>query len=166
MRKPVRANAWMFNQVLATGVHGVMLTHADDPGAIRAFVEAVRFPIHHAGCRVRRSSMKDAAVFTGLRQRPRSGEFLRRNTRTKRTSGLSTPNGELLLGVKEEDKYALANVEENLKVPGIGLAEWGPGDMAMSLGVRAQARQRSRIREWKRHGPRSSLPVRQTTSSS
>jgi 4-hydroxy-2-oxoheptanedioate aldolase len=45
------------------------------------------------------------------------------------------PNGELLLGVKEEDKYALANVEQNLKTPGIGMAEWGPGDMAMSLGV-------------------------------
>ena len=48
------------------------------------------------------------------------------------------PDGELLLGVKEEDKYALANVDENLKVPGIGMAEWGPGDMAMSLGVVAQ----------------------------
>jgi 4-hydroxy-2-oxoheptanedioate aldolase len=47
------------------------------------------------------------------------------------------PNGELLLGVKEEDKYALDNVEQNLKVPGIAIAEWGPGDMAMSLGVRS-----------------------------
>lgn len=47
------------------------------------------------------------------------------------------PNGELLLGVKEEDKYALANVEKNLKVPGIGMAEWGPADMAMSLGILA-----------------------------
>ena len=47
--KRVRANAWMFKQVLATGVHGVLLTHADDPGAMRAFVEAVRFPIHHEG---------------------------------------------------------------------------------------------------------------------
>jgi 4-hydroxy-2-oxoheptanedioate aldolase len=46
------------------------------------------------------------------------------------------PNGELLLGLKEEDKYALANVNENLKVPGIGMAEWGPGDMALSLGIR------------------------------
>src|SRR5262249_40358327 len=35
-----------------------------------------------------------------------------------------------------EDKYALANAEQNLKVPGIGFAEWGPGDMALSLGVR------------------------------
>src|SRR5256885_3004053 len=29
----VRANAWMFQQVLATGVHGVLLTHPDTPGA-------------------------------------------------------------------------------------------------------------------------------------
>jgi 4-hydroxy-2-oxoheptanedioate aldolase len=46
------------------------------------------------------------------------------------------PNGELLLGLKLEDKYALANAEQNLKVPGIAFAEWGPGDMALSLGVR------------------------------
>src|SRR3954462_8232909 len=42
----VRANAWMFAQVLATGVHGILLCHADSPAAVRAFVEAVRFPIH------------------------------------------------------------------------------------------------------------------------
>ncbi len=35
------------------------------------------------------------------------------------------PNGELLLGVKLEDKYALANAEENLKVPGIGICRVG-----------------------------------------
>src|SRR5213083_2868021 len=42
----VRANAWMFQQVLATGVHGILLCHADAPGAVRAFVEAVRLPNH------------------------------------------------------------------------------------------------------------------------
>src|SRR5262249_57115871 len=42
----VRANAWMFHQVLATGVHGILLCHADTPGAVRAFVEAVRFPAY------------------------------------------------------------------------------------------------------------------------
>src|SRR6201987_1507608 len=45
----VRANAWMFQQVLATGVHGIMLTHADTPGAIRAFVAMSRLPIHNQG---------------------------------------------------------------------------------------------------------------------
>jgi 4-hydroxy-2-oxoheptanedioate aldolase len=45
----VRANAWMFSPVPATGVHGIMLTHADTPGAIRAIIEAVCLPIHKQG---------------------------------------------------------------------------------------------------------------------
>src|SRR6202453_2661902 len=133
----VHANAWMFSQVLATGGHGLMLTHADDPGAIRAFVEAVRFPIHQEGVGVhglpeaRRGAqgVATAAQIWGVSQE----EY-----EDKADPWPLTPNGDLLLGVKEEDKYALANVDENLKVPGIGMAEWGPGDMALSLQVRAQ----------------------------
>src|SRR6266699_1623048 len=45
------------------------------------------------------------------------------------------PDGELLLGLKLEDKYAVANADANLKIPGIAFAEWGPGDMAVSQGV-------------------------------
>jgi len=45
------------------------------------------------------------------------------------------PDGELLFGLKLEDKCALENAEQNLKVPGIAFAEWGPGDMSLSLGV-------------------------------
>lgn len=36
------------------------------------------------------------------------------------------PQGEFLLGLKIEDKYALANAEKVASVPGIGFAEWGP----------------------------------------
>jgi 4-hydroxy-2-oxoheptanedioate aldolase len=130
----VRANAWMFSQVLATGVHGIMLTHADTPGAIRAFVEAVRLPIHTQGLdkginEGRRGvhGAPTAAQIWGISQ----DEYL-----DKADAWPLNPDGELLLGVKLEDKYALANAEENLKVPGIGFAEWGPGDMALSLGIR------------------------------
>src|SRR6266849_9379926 len=131
----VRANAWMFQQVLATGVHGVLLTHADDPGAVRAFVEAIRFPIHKQG--VGEDGLKEgrrgvhgvptAAAIWGVSQ----DEYLR-----KADAWPLNPDGELLLGLKLEDKYALANADKNLKVPGIAFAEWGPGDMALSLGVR------------------------------
>jgi 4-hydroxy-2-oxoheptanedioate aldolase len=130
----VHANAWMFAQVLATGVHGVMLTHADTPAAIRAFVEAVRLPIHKQGVgnglnEGRRGvhGAPTAALIWGISQ----DEYL-----DKADPWPLNPNGELLLGVKLEDKYALANAAENLKVPGIGFAEWGPADMALSLGVR------------------------------
>src|SRR5580692_3157128 len=45
----MRANAWMVKQVLATGIHGILLCHADDPKAVKVFVEAARFPLHHEG---------------------------------------------------------------------------------------------------------------------
>ena len=129
----VRANAWMFQQVLATGVHGILLTHADTPGAVRAFVEAVRFPIHKQGVdhgvdegRRGAHGTPTAAQIWGVS----NDEYV-----DKADAWPLNPNGELLLGVKEEDKYALSNVEQNLKVPGIAFAEWGPGDMALSLGV-------------------------------
>ena len=130
----VRANAWMFQQVLATGVHGIMLTHADSPGAVRAFIEAVRFPIHKQGVdrginegRRGAHGTPTAAQIWGVSNE----EYL-----DKADVWPLNPNGELLLGLKLEDKYALANAEENLKIPGIGFAEWGPGDMALSLGIR------------------------------
>jgi len=129
----VHANAWMFQQVLAAGVHGIMLTHADTPEAIRAFIEAVRLPMHKEGVgrllgEGRRGVHGDtpAAQIWGISVQ----EY-----EQKADPWPLNPNGELLLGVKEEDKYALTNVAENLRVPGIGMAEWGPGDMAMSLGV-------------------------------
>jgi 4-hydroxy-2-oxoheptanedioate aldolase len=129
----VHANAWMFSQVLATGVHGVLLTHADTPGAVRAFVEAIRLPIHQQGVgngisEGRRGvhGADTAAKIWGISR----AEYLQ-----KADAWPLNPDGELLLGLKLEDKYALENAEQNLKVPGIAFAEWGPGDMSLSLGV-------------------------------
>jgi 4-hydroxy-2-oxoheptanedioate aldolase len=130
----VHANAWMFMQVLATGVHGILLTHADTPGAARAFVEAVRLPNHKEGIGPNLSEGRrgvhgaaTASKIWGVSQ----DEYL-----DKADAWPLNPNGELLLGLKLEDKYALENAEATLKTPGIAFAEWGPGDMALSLGVR------------------------------
>jgi 4-hydroxy-2-oxoheptanedioate aldolase len=126
----VRANAWMFHQVLATGVHGILLCHADTPGAVRAFVEAVRFPAY--GGRRGVHGNPTAAKIWGI-SADEYGE--------KADVWPLNPKGELLLGLKLEDKYALENAEVNAKVPGIAFAEWGPGDMAFSLGVKPNAPQ-------------------------
>src|SRR5579862_4828325 len=131
----VRANAWMFQQVLATGVHGVLLTHADTPGAIRAFIEACRFPNREQG--VGHEGLQEGR--RGEHGSPTAAQIWGVSTaeyEAKADAWPLNPNGELLLGVKEEDKYALANVEQNLKIPGLAFAEWGPGDMALSLGVK------------------------------
>ena len=121
----VRANAWMFQQVLATGVHGVLLCHADTPGAVRAFVEAVRFPAN--GGRRGVHGNPTAARIWGIS----ADEYAE-----KADAWPLNQKGELLLGLKLEDKYALENAEANAKTPGIAFAEWGPGDMAFSLGVK------------------------------
>jgi len=123
----VRANAWMFHQVLATGVHGILLCHADTPGAVRAFVEAVRFPAY--GGRRGVHGNPTAARIWGIT----ADEYGERADVWP-----LNPKGELLLGLKLEDKYALENAEANAKTPGIAFAEWGPGDMAFSLGVKGQ----------------------------
>jgi 4-hydroxy-2-oxoheptanedioate aldolase len=44
------------------------------------------------------------------------------------------PEGELLLGLKIENRHCLQYAEILCKIPGIGFAEWGPGDMGMSMG--------------------------------
>jgi 4-hydroxy-2-oxoheptanedioate aldolase len=131
----VRANAWMFEQVLGTGVHGILLVHADTPGAVRALVEAVRYPNREQG--VGHEGLKEgtrgahgasmAAKIWGVSEQ----EYMQ-----KADPWPLNPSGELLLGVKIEDKVALGNVEETLKVPGIGFGEGGPGDMSLSLGVK------------------------------
>src|SRR5205809_3242606 len=130
----VRANAWMFHQVLATGVHGILLCHADTPEAVRAFVEAVRFPIHKQG--LDKGIQEGRRGVHGAPTAARIWGISADDYIEKADVWPLNPNGELLLGLKLEDKYALANAEENLKVPGIAFAEWGPGDMSLSLGVR------------------------------
>ena len=45
----VRFNAWQFRQILARGVHGLILCNAETPDAVRAFVESCRYPINMQG---------------------------------------------------------------------------------------------------------------------
>jgi 4-hydroxy-2-oxoheptanedioate aldolase len=128
----VRANSWVIKQVLACGVHGLLLCHAESPDAVRAFVECARYPFNTAGVgrgldEGRRGSggQLHAAEVWGVPTR----EYL-----DLADPWPLNPRGELLLGLKIENKRALSNVEASLKVPGIAFAEWGPGDMGMSFG--------------------------------
>lgn len=126
----VRANSWMIKQVLATGIHGILLCHAESPEAVRAFVEAARFPFQKHGDGLgegRRGSggQGRAAEIWGLSP----PEYLE-----VADVWPLNPKGELMLGLKIENRRALARVEDSTKVPGLAFAEWGPGDMGMSFG--------------------------------
>jgi 4-hydroxy-2-oxoheptanedioate aldolase len=128
----VRANAWMIKQTLAAGVHGLLLCHAETAAAVKAFVEAARYPFHAAaeGLGVgRRGSggQEVAAPIWGLSHL----EYLDRADVWPLNQG-----GELMLGLKIENRRALENAEASVAVPGLAFAEWGPGDMGMAFGYK------------------------------
>ena len=118
-----RGNEWMVSQVLATGVHGILLCHAESPAAVRAFVESTRYVF--AGGRRGSGGQGFAASIWGLPV----DEYLRRADPWP-----LNPSGELILGLKIENTRALENAEAVAAVPGVAFAEWGPGDMGMSFG--------------------------------
>jgi 4-hydroxy-2-oxoheptanedioate aldolase len=118
-----RANAWMVSQVLATGVHGILLCHAESAEAVSAFVDATRYTFR-GGSRGSGGQGSAASVW-GLS----APDYVH-----VADPWPLNPDGELLLGLKIENTRALENSEKVAAVPGISFAEWGPGDMGMSLG--------------------------------
>ena len=130
----VRFNSWQFRQILARGVHGILLCQAESADAVRAFVEGCRYPINRIGVGAglgegRRGvgSEPSATPIWGIGR----DEYLQ-----KAEPWPLNPEGELLLGLKIESAAAIPHIEEILRVPGIGFAEMGPGDLSLSLGYR------------------------------
>jgi 4-hydroxy-2-oxoheptanedioate aldolase len=124
-------NAWQFRQILARGVHGILLCQAESADAVREFVRACRFPHHKAGADKLgtgsrgRGSEPTAAPIWGLSQQ----EYF-----NLAEPWPLSPKGELLLGVKIESPAGVDKAGEILAVPGLGFAELGPGDLGLALG--------------------------------
>ena len=125
-------NSWQVRHVLGTGVHGVLHTHARTPEAVKAFVSTTRYPFNNLGLNeglnegLRGSGGQD---FASKIWQITAEEYL-----SKADPWPLNPDGELILGLKIEDKYCLESAPEITKIPGIAFAEWGPGDMGMSFG--------------------------------
>ena len=130
----IRFNAWQFRMVLARGVHGILLCQAETPDAVRAFIESCRYPINMTGVG---HGLERGTRGTG--SQPTSAPVWGVDADTyvdKAEPWPLNPEGELLLGVKIETVRALSNCELSLAVPGLGFAEWGPGDLHMSFGIK------------------------------
>jgi 4-hydroxy-2-oxoheptanedioate aldolase len=126
----VRANGWMIKQALAAGVHGLLLCHAESPEAVRTFVEAARYPFAPDSSdlgpgRRGHGGQTLAAEIWGVTDE----DYLARADPWPLNA-----RGELLLGLKVENTRALDCVERTTQVPGLAFAEWGPGDLGMSMG--------------------------------
>ena len=127
----VRANGWMIKQALAAGAHGLLLCHAESAEAVRAFVEAARYPF-----------AANSGTDLGPGRRGHGGQMLAaeiwgiadQEYLARADPWPLNPRGELLLGIKVENTRALDSVERTTQVPGLAFAEWGPGDLGMSMG--------------------------------
>ena len=126
----IRANAWVFKQALARGVHGILLCHAEDPEAVRTLVQVCRYAFRGetgGAPEGRRGAggqgMAACAWGVDVDEYARRADLWPLN-----------PEGELMIGLKIENRRALERVDDTLTVPGVAFAEWGPGDMHMSFG--------------------------------
>ena len=127
----LEGGAWMIQQALAQGIHGLHLVRARDPEAVQKYVQNARYPIHKQeideigeGLRGFGSHIFAAKIW-GISKE----EYLK-----KADVWPLNPDGELMLGIKIEDRHALENAEETTAVPGLAFAEHGPRDMGLSYG--------------------------------
>jgi 4-hydroxy-2-oxoheptanedioate aldolase len=128
----IRANSWQIRQLLACGVFGLLLCHAETEGAVRAFVEQSRFAFQTIG--------RDQGI--GIGRRGVGGHEVAAKVwgielndyMHKADPWPLNPDGELILGIKMENARALENCEASARVPGICFGEWGLADMSNNFG--------------------------------
>ena len=128
----VRYNAWQARHALSAGVHGLMQAQARDPQAVGWFVASARYPFHTLGRDVLPEGLRGA----GGEERPADiWGVTQADYRQRAEPWPLNPQGELLLGIKIENKDVLGQARAIAAIPGVGFSEWGPADMVMSFGM-------------------------------
>jgi 4-hydroxy-2-oxoheptanedioate aldolase len=122
----MRANSWVIQQLLDCGIHGIHMCHARNTKAIQVATQmACRYPFKRAGIPdlpmrgLRGSAAGYAAQIWGV-------DLFKYNHLADLWP--LNPKGELIFGVKIEDTIADVEAATTIALPGIAMAEWGPGD--------------------------------------
>jgi 4-hydroxy-2-oxoheptanedioate aldolase len=121
-----RANTWVMTQFLDAGVHGVHICHARDPRAIEVLAqEGCRYPFldYPTPKLARRGLRGSSAGFAAQIWGMSGAEYCAKADLWPLNKG-----GELIFGVKIEDTIADEHVDQTVGVPGVAMAEYGPGD--------------------------------------
>jgi 4-hydroxy-2-oxoheptanedioate aldolase len=129
-QEAMRANQWMMQHIMAAGAHGILLPHAVDPTAVKLMIEAIRYPFAPVapGLGQGRQGNGSQGFAAGIWGIP-GNEYLQ-----KADVWPLNPNGEYLIGLKIETIIGAQNAETLTRVPGVGFAEWGPGDQSFNVG--------------------------------
>ena len=128
--EPLRS---VIKQVLDTGPMGILVPHVDTAADALAAVRACRFPQRKGSVNFEPNGVRGTGYAWPARQWGlTSDEYVRRADLWP-----LNPQGELLLWLMIESKQAVDNIQEIVRVPGIGGLFIGPTDLAFSLGVAA-----------------------------
>ena len=127
-------NQWFAKQALDRGVYGVIWPHISDAAQAYSAVAACRYPRQktapfHEPAGARGDGPHGAVRYWGLSQQ----EYYDRADVWP-----LNPRGELLVFLMIEDQQGIANLDEILKVPGIGCVLIGEGDLSQELGYPRQ----------------------------
>jgi 4-hydroxy-2-oxoheptanedioate aldolase len=122
---------FLVKQALDLGAFGIMYPAIETADQARRAVRAARYPPRRGAPHAEPTGMRGngnmpAAWFWGLSR----AEYSRRAD-----AWPVDPNGELLLLLQIETAEGVRNIDEIVKVPGIGVLFVGPNDLAFSLGV-------------------------------
>jgi 4-hydroxy-2-oxoheptanedioate aldolase len=131
-KQNVISNSWIIHQLLAKGVHGLILCHANSEEAVKEFVAACRYPFNKIGVgkKLPVGTRGHGGQILGSKIWSISeDEYLK-----KADPWPLNPNGELVLGIKLENKTAIKNAHKTTKVPGLCVGDYGLGDISFSMG--------------------------------
>ena len=128
----MRSNTWVIEQLLDAGIHGIHMCHAQNADAIKVATQmAMRYPFP-------RPELKPAMEMRGLRGSAAGYAAQSWGINVNKYNHVAdlwpyNPKGEMIFGVKIEDTFADQDVAKTLALPGISMAEWGPGDHSFWL---------------------------------
>jgi 4-hydroxy-2-oxoheptanedioate aldolase len=126
-------NDWQAKQMLDAGVFGIVWPHIDTAEQAQHAVEACRYP--QFSSTMPEYGFRGCAPFAAARYMSTTPlDYY------QRAGGVwpLDPEGEIIVIVLIEGPEGVENIEEIVKVPGIGIVFIGPGDLSQAYGVYGQ----------------------------
>ena len=126
----MRANAWMIQQALAAGAHGVLICEMHSPEAGEIAISAARYKFTLPGVKeypIEGSRGSGSQVFAQHIWGLKNEAYL-----AVADCWPHNPKGEISMGFKLENRHAAENAEQIMAIQGLAFAEPGPSDNSWS----------------------------------
>ena len=126
----MRANAWMIQQALAAGAHGVLICEMHSPEAGEIAISCARYKFTLPGVKeypIEGSRGSGSQAFAQHIWGLKNEQYL-----AVADCWPHNPKGEISMGFKLENRHAAENAEQIMAIQGLAFAEPGPSDNSWS----------------------------------